>query len=241
MNFIDRTSLGDMLALRLQQFNGKDAVILCLQESSLLTCLTVASQIRAWLYPLAFEPVYTDDHARRLLGAYNQDGTFCPLPEDPTLSRALIPDDQEAAAEAKEAARKDSDAHEEEIRKHIKKQKAAAMKSIADQLDAYAMPIDKHQMDGRDVILAADVLTSTAPIAAARELLKEVRPRSLTAAVGNATPEAALFLRLNTGSAEVLDVLSGITFDHERYFEHQDSYTPEQKHTLTQHIAAYWQ
>ena len=239
MNFIDRTSLGDALALHLQQFHGKDAIILCLQEDSLLTCLTVASQIRAWLYPLIYEPVYSSDHAQRLLGAYDQDGEFCPLPDPHAPAKTTLDGLQDSDGQQKTATT-DSELADSDA-KAIKKQKTAAMKAINRQLSSYGITLDKRQMDGRDIILAADVLTDVLPLAVAQKLLKEVRPRSLTAVAGNATPEAAHMLRMSAGTTEIMDVLSGITYDHRRYFEHEDSYTPEQKYTLTQHIAAYWQ
>lgn len=219
MNFIDRTSLGDKLAGTLGQFHGKDAVIVCLQESSLLTCLTVASQIRAWVYPLIYEPVYTSDHAHGLLGAFGQDGEFCADTYGPDAEKELPA----------------------KLQAMIKKQKAAAMKSIQTQASTYGMALDKHRLDGRDVILMADVITSTLPLLVAQQLLKTVSPKTLTAAVGNATPEVAQLIRVTAGNAEILDILSGVVFDHSHYFEHDDTYTSEQKHTLTQNVTAYWQ
>jgi predicted phosphoribosyltransferase len=220
MNFIDRTSLGDKLASRLEQFHGKDAVILCLQESSLLTCLTIAKQIHAWVHPLMYEPVFSADHARTLLGAFNQDGEFCPMPADDPEA------DSELTTEMKAA---------------VKKQKPAAMEAIQKQIDSYGMELDKHRLDGRDVILACDILTSPLPLVVAQHLLKDVSPKSLAAVIGNTTPEVAQLVRISAGQADILDILSGVVYDDGHYFEHADTYTPEQKHTLTQHIAAYWQ
>jgi predicted phosphoribosyltransferase len=239
MNFIDRISLGDALALRLQQFRGKDAIILCLQESSLLTCLTIASQLRAWLYPLVYEPVYSSGHDHRLLGAYCPDGEFCHLPDDHGQAKTAI--DRLEKSGSTTAHHKPAKATADSDSKAIKKQKAKAMKLIEKRLSDYGVTLDKHQMDGRDVILVADVLTDALPLAVAQQVLKGAKPRSLTAAAGNATTETAYMLRLSAGSAEIMDVLSGVTFDHERYFEHRDSYTSEEQHTLTQHIASYWQ
>src|SRR5674476_1635760 len=67
MNFMDRTALGNTLAHKLLQLRGKGAVILCLQESSLLTCLTMAKQLHAWVYPLIYAPVYTSANTHRML------------------------------------------------------------------------------------------------------------------------------------------------------------------------------
>jgi predicted phosphoribosyltransferase len=219
MNFIDRTALGGKLAQRVQQFHGKDAVIICLQESSLLTCLTIAKQLRAWVYPLIYAPVYAPGYAHELLGAYGQDGEFFPLPDGPA-GGSEIP---------------------AKIKKIIKKQEVDAMKSIQEQVAGYGMVLDKHQMDGRDVIIAGDVVISTLPLLGAQQLLKDVSPKSLTAVVGNATPDAAELVRISAGKTEILDILTGVFHDEGHYFEHSDKYTPEQKHTITQHIAAYWQ
>lgn len=222
MNFVDRTSLGEKLAQMLQDYYGKDAVIVCLQESSLLTSLTIASHIRAWVYPLIYEPVYTADHSHRLLGAYNQDEEFCALPDDPA-----------------ETVDKTTKAYKD-TQKVIKKQRPAAMKSIESQISSYAINIDKTRLDGRPVILVGDVVTSILPIVVAQELLADVTPKSVTAALGNVTPEVAQLVRINAHEAVILDILSGVYYDEHRYFEHADTYTAEQKHTLTQHIAAYW-
>jgi predicted phosphoribosyltransferase len=219
MNFIDRTALGDMLAQRLQQFHGKDAVIVCLQESSLLTCLTIAGQIRAWIYPLIYEPIYTPDHSHKLLGAFDQEGEFCPLPDDLATEAKLSP----------------------EMEAIIKEQRAEAMKSIETLTSSYGLTLDKHSLDGRDVILAADVVTSPLPLLVARQLLKDAAPKTLTAVIGNTTPEVAQLIRISAAETEILDILSGVVFDEDHYFEHTDTYTSEQKHTLTQHVAAYWQ
>jgi len=223
MNFTDRTSLGDMLARRIQQLRGKDAVILCLRESSLLTCLTMASQLRAWVYPLIYAPVYTPDDAHKLLGAFDQDGEFCPLPElteDNPLAKSEVPS---------------------EVAKIVNKQRPAALKSMRTQAAAYGVLLDKHRLDGRQVILAADVLTDPLPILVAQKFLEDVRPKGLTAVAGNATTETANLLRLSAAQTDILDILSGVLPNDSSYFEQADTYTTKQKHTLTRHIAAYWQ
>lgn len=221
MNFIDRTSLGDTLAERVQQYHGKDAVVVCMQESSLLTCLTIARHIRAYVYPMIYEPVHSPDHVHLLVGAYDQDGDFVALPDGPA-------DDEEKKLP-------------EDIRKSLKKQKTAAMKSIRFALAGYGMTIDKRQLNGRDVILAADILTNEVPVIMARHLMKDITPRSLTAVAGNATPDVAQLLRVSAASADILDILTGITFDEEHYFEHADTYTIDEKRTLAQNITTYWQ
>ncbi len=219
MNFMDRTALGNTLAHRLQQLHGKDAVIVCLQESSLLTCLTMAGQLRAWVYPLLYVPVYTPDGTHQLLGAFDQEGEFCPLPDGAAAGTEVAPD----------------------ITATIQDQQPAAEDTLREQKARYGITFDEHRLDGRHVILVGDIVTSILPLVMAQRLLKNVRPRTLTAVAGNATPEAAQLIRISAGHTEVLDVLNSIVFDDDHYFEHADEYTPDQKYTLTQHIAAYWQ
>lgn len=221
MNFIDRQTLGESLAGTLQDLRDKDAIIVCMKESSLLTCLTIASQIRAWVYPLIYVPVHRPGHTHDLLGAFDQDGKFCPLPDTATAKTAPITD--------------------KEMEKVIKKHRPAALKTIKQQTEAYGLTLDKKQLDGRDVILAADIITSALPLVLAQRLLLDVTPKSVTAAAGNVTPDAAQLIRINADKVHVLDVMSGVFYDDNRYFEHADTYTLEQKHTLTKHIAAYWQ
>lgn len=216
---MDRTALGTTLAERLQELRGKDAVIVCLQESSLLTCLTMAANLRAWVYPLIYVPAYTPDSGHQLLGAFDQEGEFCPLPGGPADAEK-IPSDIAAVIDG---------------------QQPDAAETIRQQMVAYGITFDEHRLDGRDVILVGDVITNVLPMVLAQRLLARAQPRSLTAVAGNTTPEVAQLLRVSAAQTEILDILNGITFDDDHYFEHTDGYTPEQKHTVTQHIAAYWQ
>jgi predicted phosphoribosyltransferase len=208
-----------MLAKHVQQYHRKNAIILCLQESSLLTCLTMAKQLHAWVYPLIYAPIYTPNHAHQLLGAYDQDGKFIPLPGGSTSDSNVS----------------------EEMEKVIAGQHAEAMKSNKSQASKYGITLDKHRMDGRDIILVGDVVTNKLPLLAAQQLLKSVSPKSVTAMVGNATPDAAQLVRISAGKTEILDILSGVFYSEDHYFEHADKYTPEQKRAITQNIAAYWQ
>jgi len=219
MNFIDRTSLGYTLARRFKQFRGKDAVILCLQESSLMTCLTMAVHLHAWVYPLLYVPVYEPDGMHDLLGAFDQDGEFCPVPN--------------SAATISKSPR--------EMVAILHKQRPTAMKSLHAQKTSYGLPLNKSLLDGRDVLLVGDVITMPLPLIVAHELLKDVTPKSLTAVAGNATPEVAQLVRMSAGDTEILDILSGVVFDENHYFERADEYTPKQKHELTENIATYWQ
>lgn len=226
MNFIDRIALGNRLAQQVIHLRGKDAVIVCLQESSLMTCLTMARELRAWIYPLIYVPLYSPDKAHRLLGALDAEGEFFAVPEAEKDSDEDDQSDNRLAAETQ---------------KLVHKQRPQALKALKDRLTAYGLRLDKHQLDGRDVILAGDVITGLLTFAAAQRLLNGAVPKSVTAVVGNATPEVAEQIRLSAGKSEIMDILSGIYHDENYYFERTDTYTDEQKHTITRHIAAYWE
>ena len=218
--FNDRITLGKKLSSGLQDLKGKDAVILCLKDSSILTCLTMAKELRAWVYPLVFVPVYSQNAAHRTLGAVDDEGNFYEYFEPSEMEREpLSPEDLAA----------------------VEDQKNVAAKSAQKELAAYGMKLDKHRMDGRDVIIVGDVITSTLPLTVAHQFLTSVSPKSLTVVAGNATPSVADLIRVSADRTIILDVLSGVVSDDNRYFQHPDAYTLEQKHTLTRHIVTYWQ
>ena len=194
--------------------HGKDAVVISLKESSLLTCLSIAMELRAWVYPLVYEPIMSQDSLPILLGAVDEGGVFCPNPEVPTAEKA---------------------------EPNIQSQLDSATQAVKQRIDSYGMTLDKQSMNGRDVIIAGDVITSQLPIAVALQLLSGVKPKSLSIVIGNATPEVTEQVRVSGDLTTVLDVLTGVVSDDSHYFEHPDTYTPEQKHMLTEHIAAYWQ
>lgn len=219
MYFNDRIALGKVLTSGLQDFRGKDAVIVCLKESSLLTCLIMAMEIDAWVYPLVYAPVTTQDISRRVVGAIDEEGSFVINPDIPEASEETIPESIASLAES---------------------QKNTAMQAVNAQRTEYDMKFDKHRMDGRDVILASDVLTSGLPLAVGANLLRGVNTKSLTAVVGNATPSVAELVRVDADRTTVLDILSGVAADDEHYFRHQDDYSLDQKRVITKHIAAYW-
>lgn len=218
MNFTSRISLGHTLAQKLERFHGAGAVILCLQESSLLTCLVMAKELRAWVFPLVYATVTMPAGVHQVLGAITQDGEFCAEPDSPA-AQAHVPAD---------------------VARAIKSQRPAALKSIRAQIKSYDLTLNKHVLDGRDVILAADVVTTAVPLIVANQFLRGVSPKSLTVAVGNAAPQAAQYLRLSAMQADILDILSGVVFDENHYFELADTYSPHDKRLITKHIAAFW-
>lgn len=219
MRFTDRVTLGIKLAEQLNQLRGNDAVILCLKESSLLMCLTMAKELRAWVYPPLYVPVYSQDGSPRLIGALAEDLVFVPNPEALDANGNLSANDA-ASAEAQRA-----------VNTGILKQMIAS----------YGMEVDKHLMDGRDVVIAGDVVTSSLPVWVALRLLDSIRPKSTSFAIGNASAGVAETARIMAPTNIVLDVLSGVISEDEKYFEHTDGYSAEQKQQLTKHIASYWQ
>lgn len=219
MIFMDRVTLGKKLARDLQKYRGKDAVLLCLTEDSLLTSLAMAVELRAWVYPLLYAAVYSPLVPSKLLGAYTDDGDFCLNPEmKETMISELAPEEQKAI---KDQQRPASNAL------HVKKQ-------------SYEMTFTTSIMEGRDVIIVGDIITTSMPLSVALKMLQSVHAKSVTAVVGNATIEVATYVRLCATKTTVLDVLSGPIRDKSHYYEHTDGYTYEQQRLLTKNIATFW-
>lgn len=217
MYFDDRVALGKTLSEELKSLRGKDAVILCIKESSLLTCLTIAQELRAWIYPLAYAPVFSEGNPHQPIGAFDQLGNFCINPE--AFDTETIP---------------------ESVMEEAQKQKDAAMKSNNEFLQSYELQPEEQPLVNRHIIIAGDVITSTLPLGVALKLIAGMHPAGLALAVGSATPAVADMVRSNIGEATVLDVLSGVISQDEHYFQRPDSYTIDEKRTLARHIATYW-
>lgn len=215
MQFNDRITLGKEFAEHLNKYKGKDAVIVCLKESALMTCIAMAMELRAWVYPLLYVPVRNPQNGQDIFGVINEDGVFC---KDPT-----------------------KDVPEEILNAAIYDQKTAAMQLMQQQKLSYEMSYDKSKLKGRHVILVCDVLYDVLPLVAVNQMLESVRTKSLSALVGNASPEVADFVHISADKTFVLDVISGITKDDEQYFHHHDEYDNQTKRQLTKHIATYWQ
>lgn len=211
MYFTDRVTLGKQMAQGLDKYVGKDAVIICLDETSLLSCLSMARRLRAWVYPLVYEPIYSKNGAFTSVGAIDANGEVYFHPDTTKEVEELVYSQRESA-------------------------KAAAIKKQA----AYEMTLDQNVLSGRDVILACDVLVDPIPLVIARRMLDHALPKSLHVVIGNASPIVAEQVRMTADETLVLDVLSGVIADRERYFQKQDEYTIEQKRSLTKHITAYW-
>lgn len=214
MQFIDRVSLGKSLAGQLLEYRGKDAVIICLKESSLLTCLTMAMELRAWVYPLLSERIYSNTATAELLGAVDEDAAFHNLPDRAQTAETIA---------------------------MVEDKRLPAARLVKERLDAYSMPLNEHTLDGRDVIIAGDIVLSTLELSIATQLAAACPVKSISIAIGNATAEVADTARIHANKTVLLDILSGVTFDDEQYFERPDSYTLDERRTITQNIATYWQ
>ena len=52
MYYVNRIELGKILADRLMELKGQEAVVIALREESLTACIGLASEINAWVFPL---------------------------------------------------------------------------------------------------------------------------------------------------------------------------------------------
>lgn len=214
MQFMDRVVLGDRLAGNIGHLQGKHAVIICLQESALLTCVTVASKIRAWVYPLLLAPVLSQDEQPHILGAYTVDDNFY------SDHAAILGISDEI---------------------WVAQQKARAVETLSQLKAAYNMDFDPKQLANRDIVLIADTLSETLPLVVARQLITPLRPKSLTITIGNATVKVAELAQTTAETVLLLDILPINIRGTAHYFANDDTYDLKEKRTLARYIANYWQ
>lgn len=219
MYFVDRVALGTKLATKLPETKGQDSVIICLKDSSLMTCISMAITLRCWIYPLIFEPLYHPDDVHLVLGALTQDGEFC-----------LSPDISENEYEYLQS----------EFNTQIDDQKRNAMHAVNQKVTEYGVRLDKHVMNNRTVILAADILTSAVNLSVVKTLLKPLTPKVVYGVGGNITAKVSDEFHLNAEKTDFMDVLPDILFDDDHYFDRKDGYTDAQKHALAVNISTYW-
>ena len=217
--FSDRITLGNRLSEQLEYLHSKDAIILCLKESSLLTAVALGSNLRAWIYPLLYEIVTHPEDRTKEIGAINADGEFCKHPDITDADLEYITMESAGALE-------DS--------------KRQAMHLVNQQAIQFGDTLNEHVMNGREVILAGDIVTSPMQIAVAQQLLKSLSPKGIHGVAGNVTADVSDLFHLNTSEAHVLDVLPGIIFDDDHYFEKSDTYSRDEQRALALHIQTYW-
>lgn len=218
MYFIDRLTLGSSLAKRLPDIRGKEAIIVCLKESALLTCIQMATELRAYIYPLMYEPIPRPDDPTHLLGAITQEGEFCRHPDISIGEMEFIYSEYVNAIEAA---------------------KQQAMQRMNRRTADYEV-FDKHVLNGRPVVLVGDIVTNHLELSVAKMLLKPLQPATVYGVIGNTTIDISCAFRLATNTTDVLDILPSIVMDDAHYFEKPDPYSDEEKRQLALNISTYW-
>jgi predicted phosphoribosyltransferase len=209
-------SLGKKLAGPLESIRGTDAIIVCLKTSSLLTCISMATYLRAWIYQLEFEPIENPLDKTKILGAVTDEGDF-----------VLHPD----------VSRFELEEIEIEFREMVEDRKREAMSALNRRgSKAY----DKHVMNGRTVILTGDILFDSLGIAIMKNIMKPIRPQQIIGVAGNTTIDVSDQFHMETTQTNILDILPHSLFDDNHYFEKLDEYTDEEKRALALNIVNYW-
>lgn len=219
MYFLDRFALGGNLADSLADLKGKEAIVICLKEGALLTCVEIAARLNAWIYPLIYEKVADPDDARSYIGAITAEGEFC---VNPGTGQSRI------------------DYLQTEFMTVFENSKREAFSKVNGAVRDYGFIPDKHVMNGRDVVLVGDILTSTIELAAVSMLLKPLTPRKIHGVAGNVTIEVSDMFHLASDKISLLDILPAQIFDDDHYFEKPDPYSVPQKRQLAQNIKKFW-
>jgi hypothetical protein len=177
----------------------------------------MASRLRAWIFPLEYEPIQNPLDERKLLGAMTSEGEFC---LDPTISEY----------ELEYVMQEQGDAFDDLQREAVQRFNRRINHTWQ----------DKHFMNGRTVILTGDILFGQLEIELAKMLLKPIKPAKLLGVAGNVTVDVSDKLHVETSDIEVLDVLPNATFDDDHFFEKADAYSADEKWALAQNIYNYW-
>jgi predicted phosphoribosyltransferase len=214
--FSNRIDLGRTMAQKLPHLRAKDVIILCLKENSLSTSIGLASELRGWIYPLLIAPIVIPGDGRTL-GAINQDGELCYNPKLSRFEREEIEMDNASVIQ---------DASREAF-------------SLLNRQTAEYGDLSKDGLNGRTVVLCADILRDQIEIAAATEFLKSVETLSIVGIVGNITTDVADILTVSSQDSEFMDVLTNM-FDDDHYFEQPETYSIEERRQLAMNISNYW-
>lgn len=216
MYYVNRIELGRTLGGQLQELRGQEAVVIALKESALTACIGLASEIRAWVFPLL---------SRRIV-----------IPGDPRVMGAIGPTGQFTWSPDLEKMQRDG--IELESRAVLEDAKRTAFSELNRILDAYG-GFTKEALNGRVLLLTGDVVEDRIEVAVALEYLKSVRYAALYGLGGNVDSLAADYFHLQTDRSVALDVMTHM-FPAEHYFEQQDAYTPEECRQLVINISQYW-
>jgi len=177
----------------------------------------MAINLHAWVYPFISIPVY-EKSTSVCVGALSELGEMCFVSE-------FLDDSGKPKTSAVETFEKQKTALHKELKALIKKRNIS---------------IDEKVLGGRDVILVADSLQSTAQLLAANSMLAKTHPKSISVTIGNANNEVAQLAHRTTDRAIILDVISGVMHANARYFTHGDEYNDSEKATLISNIVTYW-
>lgn len=218
MYFVDRLSLGKRMAVDYQHLASQEVVLVSLKETSLLTAISMAIDLRAWIYPLEYEVIQDPRDASKVLGAVTIEGEFCLNPEISEYEYEGIKMDFFGVMEDRK-------------REAVQRLNARLMQNGA--------PFDKHLLNGRHIIVLADILSSSVELEVMNSMMKPLRPMAIYGSVGNVTVDISDRFRLTTDKSTVLDVLPNIMND-DHYFEQQDAYSLDEKRLLARNIQTYW-
>jgi hypothetical protein len=216
MYFSDRLTLGKKLAGSLESIRGTDAIIVCLKAQSLLTCVSMATYLRAWIYQLEYETINNPLDETKILGAVTDEGDFV---LSPNISKYEL------------------DEVEMEFTGLMEDRKREAMSTLNRRGNK---PYDKHVMNGRPVILTGDILFDTLSIAIIKNIMKPIRPSAIIGVAGNVTVDVSDKFHMETTSTSILDILPHGMFDDDHYFEKADEYSEDEKRALATNICNYW-
>lgn len=216
MYFSSRHALGKTLAAKIAHLRGKEPIVIALGEQALSTAISVASEVRGWVYPLLMEPVIIpgDD---RIIGVINQDGTLCYNPELSVYEREDI--EMNSHSVIQEASRQ-------------------AYSKLNMSMAEYGN-LSKDALRGRDIVIIGDVIRDQLGVGAVTELLKTVATGNIVSLVGNITPGSSTALYMESSESTFLDVIPYL-MEEAHYFEQPEPYTPTEQRQLAMNISQFW-
>lgn len=216
MYFVNRIDLGRSMAQKVAHLKSQGVIILCLKEDALSTSIGLASELRGRIYPLLIEPIIIPGDPR-IIGAINQDGELCHNPELSTYEREEL--EMEYSGIIQDASRE-------------------AFSRLNQHTNDYGS-LSKESLQGRTVILCADIIRDQIEIGAAIEFLKPIKTQSVISIVGNITNSAADMMTIATEKSDFLDVMAHM-MDDDHYFEQPEAYSVEERRRLAMNISQYW-
>lgn len=219
MFYPNRQSVGDQLAERLEPiYKDKEAIVFCLKESGLLSCIELAAQLHAYVYIMQYEEVDDPYVITRKLGAVTESGNFVLNPEI-------------------------SQSEYEYISMNFSSVVEEGKRVAFSKINAKSNPnpnFNKEIFNNRDIFLTSDILRDSFQIQIALDILKPFKPRSVSGAVGNITSSVSDKFHIDTDGVTYLDVLPNSIFDDSHYFDQPDQYSDEQKIQLANNVSLYW-